>query len=182
MSTLPWVIAALITAVTCVILFFIAIARKRWGAFYLSIGLFLLTILFAGLAIFRFGQRAIDRVGLFLEPRSGMEIYAALLGAPQSDCVKILASQDQVVPKLDTAIRLHVRTCPAEMARILGKDIYVLEHPAPVTAAEGTDPFSPALLGDPVLTFSTVIEPGRNWRTIHLNRDSTEAIVIDTLD
>lgn len=180
---LAWVIAAAILGLTCLVLFIVAISNKRFSAFYTSFASLLLAVICAVIAAYTFADRSFHRLREMLAPRDGLEIYTALFGPP-AGCVNVIDAQDQVIPKLDSAIRLHMNVCPVEIKRIIDKDVYAMAYLVTGTApkAIGPDPFPPVLLGDTVLEYSTVIEPGRNWRTIFVKRDSTEAIIIDTLD
>lgn len=65
---------------------------------------------FIGLTIwtyFRFVSKIYNKVTETLRPGTGDEIYEALFDKRQTDCIKILIFQDQVVPKPDYAVWLH---------------------------------------------------------------------------
>jgi hypothetical protein len=177
-----WSVAALLSGIACVVLFVTSIVRKRFSDFYASLTLLVLTVICSTMAALTFAHRSYKHLRDLFTPRDGIAIYSALFGAP-SGCVAVINAQDQLVPKLDEAIRLHVRSCPAEIRRITAKNSYAMEAMVlgPAVVAPD-DPFSPALLGDTVVKLSTEIGPGRNWRTIYLKHDSTEAIIIDALD
>src|SRR5690606_39355592 len=66
-------------------------------------------------------SKTYNKVTETLSPRTGDEIYDALFDKRQTDCIKILNFQDQVVPKIDYAIWLHFETCPDELKRILSE-------------------------------------------------------------
>ena len=51
--------------------------------------------------------------------RSGMEMYTAVLGKPETNCVTVINSQDAYIPKIDCCIWLEFTTCPKELARII---------------------------------------------------------------
>jgi hypothetical protein len=73
-----------------------------------------------------------------------------------------------------------VRTCPTEVRRVLQQYIYELKVEA--ADQDTTDRFSARTFGDSVLTFTTTIVEGRNWRSLMLSRDSTRMIVVDAAD
>ena len=109
----------------------------------------------------------------------------ALFGGPTGACVVITEHQDHVVPKVDTAIPLRMRTCSAELERIFQQGPYILERNAistMLTEAEPPDAFAPALLGDTILRFHWTIIEGKYWRTIYARPVSMEAICVDVLD
>ena len=70
---------------------------------------------------YKFVNKSLTAVSEMLEPRTGDEIYDALFDKRQTNCVKILNYQDQVVPKVDYAIWLEFETCPEELRRILSR-------------------------------------------------------------
>ncbi len=124
-------------------------------------------------------RRTAERMEHMLDPRPGAEIYTALFG-PSEACVQVIDAQDQIIPKLDSAIRLRVNTCPAEVRRVLRQFTYELQVQA--VDKNTTDRFSTSAFGDSVLIFTTTIVEGRNWRTLMIPRDSTRMIVVDTAD
>lgn len=50
---------------------------------------------------FKFVSKTYNKVTETFKPRTGDEIYDALFGNRQTNCVKVLNYQDQVVPKID---------------------------------------------------------------------------------
>lgn len=122
-----------------------------------------------------------------MKPRTGSEIYAAFFDET-SPCVTVTDHRDQVVPKLDTGISLRMKTCPSEIARILGMAPFTAARSASHAAdrvyggADAAGPFAPENLGDTITTYYWEVQPGRNWRWVYVSRDSTEAIMVDVLD
>ncbi len=53
---------------------------------------------------FKVLNKTYNKVTDTCKPRTGDEIYNALFDKRQTDCVKILNYQDQVIPKIDYAI------------------------------------------------------------------------------
>ena len=189
MSTITyWIIAAALCGVGMLVFVLFAIAKRNMRAFWFAVLLLLATVGCGAMAFYNFATKSYAHISDMLEPRSGMEIYTALMGEPATDCVQVSAQRDQIVPKIDTGISLHMRTCPEEMARILGVGEYTMERTASTDAArmqggiDATGAFAPETLGDTVLTFYWEIDPMRNWRWIYTNLDSTEAICVDVLD
>lgn len=182
-----WSVAAILCGAVALVLAFIAVRRHSKHTLQFALLFALLAIGSGGIAVFAFASRSYARVSNMFTPRTGMEIYTALLGKP-ADCVEVTAHRDQVVPKLDTGISLRMRTCPAEMRRLLQAGPYQLERSAAGAAhrliggSDAAGSFAPEELGDTVLTFYWELDPGRNWRWIYMNPDSTEAICVDILD
>ncbi len=183
-----WSIAAVLGGLAAFVLAFIAIRQRSVRTLLFAIVLVLLAMVAGAMAVFTFAWKSYARVGSMFTPRTGMEIYVALLGKPVCDRVEVTAHRDQVIPKLDTGISLRMRTCPQELRRLLSEGKYsITRAPASETAraigggnAEG--PFAPEALGDTLLTFYWAIDPTRNWRWIYCNADSTEAICVDIFD
>lgn len=171
---------------TGVVLALIAIRRRRLRPFWFALGFFALCAGSAAVVVYRTAHGTIQRISTLFAPRDGTTIYTALFGTPVNGCVHIIAHKDQVIPKLDTGIHLRVRTCPAEMLRILQQHRYSVERtitgPRTGSHTDLDDAFNPSDLGDTLMTFHYELLPGRQWRWITTNRDSTEAIVRDVLD
>ncbi|MBK8613367.1 MAG: hypothetical protein IPN85_07710 [Flavobacteriales bacterium] len=184
-TILFWSALAVVCALACAGLLIVAIRQRKVAFVVAAVTVFLVGGYCGFRAVHEILQRSRTKLALALEPRSGPEIYAALFGGSVGDCVVITDHQDQVVPKLDTAIRLRMRTCPAELKRILQQGPYILERSAiaaVLVEAEPPDRFAPALLGDTILRFQWTITEGKQWRTIYAKPDSTEAICVDVLD
>ena len=133
----------------------------------------------AGVVVVKAVEHAAERTRDALAPRPGAGIYAALFGKPEA-CVQVIDAQDQLIPKLDPAIRLRVNTCPAEVRRVLRQYTYELKMEA--ADQDSTDRFAAHTLGDSVLSFTTTIVEGRNRRSLKISRDSTRMIVVDAAD
>lgn len=181
-----WLVAAVICGLATLVLALVAIRQRNMRPFWFSLLFLAITSGCGMMAVYRIAAGVHSRVEEALKPRSGLEIYEALFGQPVGDCLHVTHQRDQIIPKLDTGISLRMRTCPVEMARILGQFEYTAERMASgdarSTAPDDQGDFSPALLGDTVLSFYREMDAGRNWRWIHCSRDSSEAIVLDVLD
>lgn len=181
-----WLVAAAVCGLVTLVLAIIAIRKRNMRPFWFALLFLAITAGCGVMAVYRVATGVHARVEAALKPRSGLEIYEALFGQPVGDCLRVTHQRDQIIPKLDTGISLRLKTCPAEMARILGQFEYTVERiassDAHSTSSDDQDDFSPALLGDTVLSFYRGMDAGRNWRWIYCNRDSTEAIVLDALD
>jgi hypothetical protein len=128
-----------------------------------------------------------DKVTEILRPRTGDEIYDALFGKRQIDCIKILNHQDQVVPKIDYAIWLQFKTCPSELSRILS--LHVFDSKIVSTNGWNTDGpnanknwFKPETLGDSILVSFYKKDDYGNGQYIYSSIDSTEVFVKDIFD
>ena len=149
------------------------------------LSLFLL-FAFAGLSswtAFKFAKKSYKVVTEMLKPRTGDEIYNALFDKRETNCVKVLNYQDQIVPKMDDAIWLEFETCPKELKRILTKHKFSVSTFYKVEISnEGTlSRFDPATLGDTIMVYECTMEECKIWQTIWSNMDSTKAIVRDIL-
>jgi hypothetical protein len=148
-------------------------------------------IVFTGLTgwtAFRFVRKSYNKVKESIRPRTGDEIYDALFGKRQTDCVNILNYQDQVVPKIDYAIWLHFETCPKELQRILSRHEFTVDK-LPTANWDGRIPygetlnwFNPTTLGDTIMVYEYSADNSRNIQTIWTNLDSTKVFVRDVLD
>lgn len=142
----------------------------------------------AGWTAFKFVSKSYNKVTETLRPRTGDEIYDALFDKRQTNCIKILNYQDQVVPKIDYAILLHFETCPKEVKRILSKHGFTADKlptakwDGKIPYGETLDWFNPMKLGDTIMVYEYSINDSRNIQTIWTNLDSTEVFVRDILD
>lgn len=134
----------------------------------------------------RFVNKTYNKVTETLKPRTGEEIYDSLFDKRQTDCIKILNYQDQVIPKIDYAIWLHFKTCPKELKRILSKHKFssekLMSGNEKIPYSESLDWFKPTILGDTIIIYEYATENNRNIQTIWTNLDSTEVFVRDVLD
>ena len=123
-----------------------------------------------------------------LAPRTGEEIYRALFGPGQSDCVKVTHAQDQVIPRIDPAIWLQFKTCPAELQRILSLHPFDFGKVPTASWTEGVpygetiDWVNPQAMGDTILVFEYARDDGKNIQTLWASTDSTQVLCRDILD
>jgi hypothetical protein len=108
-----------------IVLLFVGITKKRRKPIYISLIFFLLAIPSGLYTSFLFAQKAYEKIktAKIENPlkRSGMEIYTAVLGKPETNCVTVINSQDAYIPRIDCCIWLEFTTCPKELARIIAK-------------------------------------------------------------
>ena len=123
----------------------------------------------------------------WFRPRTGEEIYNAFFCKPQTNCVKILNFQDQIIPKIDYAIWLHFKTCPEELNRVLSLKKFELKkistkdmHSSGPLANENW--FMPELMGDSILIYDFRLDENGNGQTIFCNTEKTEAYCMDVWD
>ncbi len=160
---------------------------RRKKKFIALIGIhFLLLAGVAGYTSYKWVVKSYRGVKEMIRPRTGEEIYAALFHLPQSDCMKMIQYQDQVVPKIDYAIWLHFQTCPDELQRILSLRSFDrdtlstknMHSEGPLAQAQW---FKPETLGDTVLIFRSINSNG-NGQIIYSNQAQTEVYCMDILD
>lgn len=164
---------------------FIGIIKKQKGYVYAS----LIVLLSGGIWIiwdlFSWSRKTISSA---LSPRNGIEIYESLLGRPDTNCIIVLNYRDQFLPKIDTEINLHFKTCPEELQRILNRKNFICRK---VTASDTAklsllptglpSSFQPGRSGDTLLLFSAIDHHG-NGQEIYTSSDSTEVYLRDILD
>jgi hypothetical protein len=163
------------------------LVKKKRKFVFISVGILLLVIGCASWTGYLFVSKSYNRVSDMFKPRTGEEIYAALFGKTDNNCLKVLNYQDQVVPKIDYAIWLHFAICPDELKRIL--KLHDFEFEKQSTKGWQTDGpsanekwFKPETLGDSVLVFKYKKDEYGNGQTIYSSLDSTKVFCIDILD
>jgi hypothetical protein len=155
--------------ITALLLFFAFISLTTWAGF-------------------KFVSKTYNKVAETLRPRTGNEIYNALFNKRQTDCIKILNFQDQVVPKIDYAIWLHFETCPDELKRILSKHKFTKVRlstanlDGKIPYGETLDWFNPSTLGDTIMVYEYSSNDSKNIQTIWTSLDSTKVFVRDIFD
>ncbi|MGV3540033.1 MAG: hypothetical protein ACO1OQ_09490 [Rufibacter sp.] len=133
---------------------------------------------------YTFLAKSYRRVSHSLKPRTGKEIYAALFGVPVYPCVQVKQMQDQVIPVLDTSIKLHFSTCPQEMERVLAQKPYEVEMKfrgkSILQEDDGPqDWFRPSLLGDTLVEYRHQQEGSTNVQILYTNLSQTEVYCVD---
>lgn len=115
-----------------IVLLFVGIVKKRRKPIYISLIFFLLAIPAGLYTSFLFAQKAYKKIQTIkIEnplTRSGMEMYTAVLGKPETNCVTVINSQDAYIPKVDCCIWLEFTTCSKELARIIASKELKLIH------------------------------------------------------
>ena len=108
-----------------IILLLIGIVKKSRKPVYIAIFFFLLAVPSGIYTGFLFAQKAYKKIKTtkIENPlkRSGMEMYTALLGKPETNCVTVINSQDAYIPRIDCCIWLEFTTCAKELARIIAQ-------------------------------------------------------------
>jgi len=169
-------------------LLFDGLVRRRRRRLYVAGASLGLAVLVAGWAAYRTSHKAYRHLAEAVRPRTGAEIYAALFGRPRPGCLQVIAYQDQLVPRIDAAIWLHYRTCPAELRRVLARLPYARRTVPTATLAAELAPrlpiswFAPRLLGDSARVYEYATPNNRNIRTLWASPDSTEVFYRDILD
>ena len=169
-----------------VLIFIVGLIKRQKRLLLISMVTFLLTIGIGSLTAYHVATKSYDRVAAIFRPRTGEEIYVALLGKPHSDCVKVKEYQDQIIPRIDFGIFLHFDACPEELSRILSSKEYTSKRVS--TKDWSTDGplanqnwFKPELLGDTILVFEYSDQSG-NGQEIYSNLEKTEIYLLDIAD
>lgn len=169
-------------------LLIIGLIRKRRNLILSSIIFLLITISLGTTIGYKVVTKSYNKFSELVKPRSGEEIYNALFGETDKDCLKIIDYQDQIVPKIDYAIWLHFKTCPEECSRIISEFDYNREELETknwnlgTPLAENIEWWKPKEMGETIIVYEYPIKEGRNIRTLWISKDSTEVYCRDILD
>lgn len=127
-------------------------------------------------------DKALRKVSTVLKPRTGEEIYEALLGKPAPACVKVLHYLDQTIPVMDYAIALHFETCPQEFNRIISKRNFLITKEASssemITPGVNIKWFKTDTLGDSINVF-TALNPDASGQVIYSSLDSSKVMLLN---
>jgi hypothetical protein len=171
-----------------IIILTVGLVRKKKTILFSSLAILLAFIALASWTGYAIIQKTANKLTGALKPRTGDEIYRALFGQDQSGCVKVTNAQDQLSPKIDPAIWLRFKTCPAELQRVLSQHHFNSEE-IPTASWTGTLPYgettdwiSPQTMGDTILVFEYTSDDGKNIQTLWASRDSTEVLCRDIFD
>jgi hypothetical protein len=167
---------------------FYGLLKRFKQLLYVALASLLLCILVAGWAAYRTFSNSYRHVAEAVRPRRGAEIYQALFGQSPVACTRVLAAQNQVVPRIDDAIWLHFTTCPGEFKRLVTR--YPFDGGKEPTAqwleqipgAQNISWFRPQAMGDTILVYEYATERSRNIQTFWASRDSTEVFYRDIAD
>lgn len=150
--------------------------------------LFFVSIGFGTYTIHTVFDKSYGKLSEITKFRNGDEIYNALFGKAESECVNVIQHRDQIIPKIDGAIWMHFETCPSEMKRILSQQDYSSEKISTsdkslsFTDSEYMKWFNPKFLGDTVIIYEYSKGDSGNIQTIWSNLDSTEVFLKDIYD
>ncbi len=121
--------------------------------------------------------------------RSGSNIYTAVFGKPTENCVKVINSTDQMVPRLDCCIWLEFRTCPNELRRIARMQYYISLYIAATDTRDygtvlGAEPdwWKPYVLGDTIYYLTDITPQSTEVHYLLFAKDSTHALYCDMAD
>jgi hypothetical protein len=182
-----------------VVLIAFGVSKKKNFLIVASLVCFLLAVISGGTTGYRFVSKSYQKVsdtyreskrvygalGDAFRLRTGTEIYTALFGPQTSECVEVVQYQDQLIPKIDYAIIVHVNTCPEEVQRIVSLRPFSAKILTGYWLAgedrRHTDWFLPSTLGDSVIVYEDFDE-NANGQSIYTNREKTEAYIVDVFD
>lgn len=181
----PWIILCGFLLLLGTGLSVYAMMVERKSLFKTGVFLTIPAMVLGAWLIFSISGDMFQKVKETVAPRTGMEIYHALLGMPESDCVEVVNYRDQVIPKLDYAIWLEVRTCPVEMKKVLSAKPYSVEFIKTESKAKrNSDPdwFDLSIMGDSCWSFRNERDAYGNGTYLILSKDSTRLFLKDIGD
>lgn len=120
--------------------------------------------------------------------RSGSDIYRIMFGPSPTGCVSVTHHRDRLVPDIDKGVRIRVRTCAAELERLLRTGAYrtaigpASSIPRPDATAYVSGDFDPAVLGDTVRCLHVDATTRGPSRWIYTRLDSSEMIAVDLFE
>ena len=165
-----------------------AIIKKKKALWLSAVMLFVLFASLLGFTGYTLASKTYNKVAGAVKPRTGDEIYDALFGKRQIDCVKVIHSQDQVVPKIDYAIWLYFETCPGELGRLLKRhDFSMTRIPAErlnaaIPLGDSVPWFKPESMGGAITVYEYATDDSRGIQTFWVSADSTQVYCRDIWD
>ncbi|OQP48886.1 hypothetical protein [Niastella populi] len=165
------------------VLLLLGIVKKSRKAVYFSLLFFLFALCTGIYTGYLFARKAYHVVRTAENPlqRSGMEIYTALMGKPETNCVTVTNSKDQYVPKLDCCIWLEFTVCPTELKRIIAKQPYRRDSMGLPSYGSAPAWFTPQKLGAGAIALYYSPDPNHAY-SLYFSKDSTHAYYCDMLD
>jgi len=184
---LLWGLAVGLLLITFLIILIVSMVRKSKRLTFISLAILIFAVCSAGWTAYLLTSKSYRKVSDMLKPRTGVEIYTALFGMSDNQCVEVLNHQDQVVPKIDYAIWLHFKTCRDELQRVLSLHDFDVEKKSTNNLqsyglADNDNWFKPEALGDTIFVFRYKKDQFGKGQTIYSSLDSTEAFCIDVAD
>jgi len=191
-------LGAVITGLLFVAFLYLLLAGLRKNRKKLIYNSFFFLLLTLGTGVYTgyiIASKAYDRVKNVklnnpFKARTGNEIYTALFGSPEQNCVDVINKMDQTIPRLDCCIWLEFKTCPSELKRIIALQPYkrILFAGGDTTGyipnySPRPDWFKPAVLGDSMVVLQNYNPDNPNRDQILLfSKDSTHAFYCDMAD
>lgn len=177
MTTILLAIFSTLLLIAFIIMTIVKLLGSEPRSYRWPVTLWVLFLISGGYTLYRF----IDGVERVLRPRTGTEIYTALLGKP-NPCVDVKHWFDPIVPVMDDKLMLHFRTCPAEIRRITAGRAFTITR-----TTNSHNPYSqnyvnwwrPEALGDSMLIYDGMERARMRGQVIITNTDSTEAYFLD---
>lgn len=163
---------------TGVVLFVTGIKRQNKklmiAMFFVFATAMVLGFLLVGLIAFKGAQH----LRSMFKPRTGAEIYQALLGKPNR-CVSVINHQDQVIPIIDIAIWLEADICEEEFQRIVpqSKPGSMADYPI----HKGPEWFLRGVPSDSIEVYTDLNEFG-NGRIYYVDKAHTHLFLEDIAD
>lgn len=167
-----------------IVLFFVAITKKKMSTFYFALILSLIGVGFGIYTGFSVLSKSYSKISKSLEPRTKEEIYAALFDGNPTNCSVVLETQDQVLPVIDFAIYLHFKTCETELNRILNlkryeKEVLVNKEKDNTINTTNPDWFEPLKMGDSIMVYTSKKDDFGNYQTLYVSKNKDEVYCID---
>ena len=185
-----WIIIGGLSLITFLFFIIKSLIKKSKKNIFISFGFLCLTLCIGTWVVYNFAIKSYNKIAKTFKPRSGIEIYSALFGKPEDNCVKVLNKTDQVVPRLDCCVWLEFTTCPTELNRVISQYNYKLtEYSSSDTSNYIPDyspkPFwwTPYNLGDSVIVMRdfNFDNPNRD-KILIFSKDSSRAFYCDMAD
>jgi len=175
-----------ISFIIFLVILIVGLAKKKKKIISISFFILLISLVSGTWSIYTVTRKTYHKISEAGKSRNGEEIYESLLGKPETNCVEIIEYQDQIIPRIDDAIYLHLKTCPKELERILKRKHFQSEKITaknlfPDQVSTNKNWFTPEKLGDNILVFKYYDEKN-NGQEIYSSIDSTEVYLKDIAD
>jgi hypothetical protein len=157
---------------------------KKRVRIYLLTGIIAIVLLFLYTGMGKI-RSDISRIIHNSSPKSSYEVYSLLFKKPLDSCMTVINFKDQEIPKIDCCIWMEVRSCPAELARMINLKKYQLAVYSRADSLKFLNDFSdrprwwnPQVIGDS-LTMLQIKFDADNKQTLFFGKDSTQVFICD---
>lgn len=178
MLHLVLIIMSMLLGGVSILLLIYGLIKKSRKKILIGLVLFGLCLVSGSITAVFFAENVIGKLtSLFSDEKTDEEHYAAYFGTPET-CTQIVQYRSPQAPILDESCYAHIKCCPDEITRL------TVNFTSPSRYEEHSNPdwpewFNPTKMGEDVIKMESYSAFQRGPGAIYINKDSTEALIVE---